>query len=84
MGQTRNERTWPKPERVRHVWARIDPRHPLAPPLPAVVVAWRRQSGQWEAWIVAVSDDGTVLQLWAPAERLRPIASDPNRAWRLR
>ena len=66
------------------MWARIDPRHPLAPPLPAVVVAWRRQSGQWEAWIVAVSDDGTVLQLWAPAERLRPIASDPNRAWRLR
>ena len=82
MGQTRAERTWPTPRRAVHAWARIDPRHPLAPPVPCLVLEWRRRSHLWEARIVALTPDDVLLQLWVPAERLRPVRADPNEAWR--
>lgn len=89
MGQTRAERTWPRPARVKHVWVRgLDDRHPLAPPSAGLVLGWARRSGAWRAHVLCLVDDGTpegrVVAAWVDAGQVRPVASDPNRLWGLR
>ncbi|GAB3582976.1 hypothetical protein [Calidifontibacter terrae] len=94
MGQTRAERTWPAPRGTRFVWVRggrghAGPaRHPLEPPTPGLVLAWRRRSYVWEALVVTAAEgeeppdgDAVVVQRWIPAADLRPVPADPNRAF---
>ena len=88
MGQTRLERTWPRPRSTRHVWVRSRDRHPYQPPDQGLIVAWRRRSWQWEALCVLVrvlpGEDPVVIQRWVAAKDLRPVPADPNRAFGLR
>ena len=90
MGQTRAERTWPKPDRVRHCWVLgLDTRHPLAPPCPAVLGQWRKtKAGIFEGWVLAIvpaaAGEFTIFQGWVPANRIKPVPSDPNKIWGLR
>lgn len=90
MGQTRAERTWPKPARIRHVWVRgLDQRHPLAPPSPAVLIQIRQtKAGSWEGWVIAAVDvsggEVSIVQRWVPTGHIRLVESDPNRLWGLR
>lgn len=87
VGQSRAERTWRRPRSTRHVWVTgIGPgAHPKEPPYQALVVAVRRDSYVWWAWVVAVleTEDGdpVVVQRWVPATDLRPVPANPNRAF---
>lgn len=87
MGKTRAERTWRRPRSIRHVWVRFRDIHPSQPPDPAVLVSWRRQSGTWQALVIAVrpgpDGDPVVVQQWVDARDIRPIEADPNRAFGL-
>lgn len=88
MGQTRAERTWPRPRSVRHVWVRFRDLHPQQPPDPGLIFCWRRQTGEWEALVIAVragpDGDPVVVQQWVAARDVRPLEADPNRAFGLR
>ncbi|MGD9430798.1 hypothetical protein ACKVM7_000271 [Arthrobacter russicus] len=88
MGKTRSERTWPKPQRTRHAWMRDGP-HPNSAPRQVYIVSWRRQSYKWLALVVyaveiAEDPEPVVIQRWVPAEKLRAVEADPNRAYDLR
>ncbi len=47
-----------------------------------LVLDWRRHSYRWSALVVTVRvEQGgrpVVVQEWLPAERLKPVRSDPN------
>lgn len=49
-------------------------------PRPGLVLDWRRHSYRWTALVVTVQleSGARVVQEWVPAERLRPVRSDPN------
>ena len=54
----------------------------LTPPVQGLVLGWRRHSYRWSALVVTVRVENgrpVVVQEWVPAERLRPVRSDPNR-----
>lgn len=81
MGQSRAERTWPRPRSTRHVWVRLKAKHPLEPPVQGLVIAWRRRSYQWQALVIVIDASGeepVAIQLWLPADRMRPVRTDPN------
>lgn len=89
MGQSRRERTWARPRSTRHAWVELGRKHPAEPPVPALVLSWRRGGGGvWEALCVMVDDDAAgdpvLMQRWVPAGRIRPVETDPNRAFGLR
>lgn len=71
MGQRRKDRTWPRPRGTRHAWLRRPGPH--EPPVQAFVIAWRRHSYRWQAYVVWVSDAGQVIQEWVPADQLGPV-----------
>ncbi|TWE07354.1 hypothetical protein [Rudaeicoccus suwonensis] len=86
MGQTRQERTWRTPRSTRHVWAQLRVKHPLEPPCYGLLVRWRKAGRGFEGLVVVVDEisdpaDPIVVQQWIPAAQLRPVRSDPNRAW---
>ena len=79
MGQNRRDRQWPRPRRTRFVW--VSRPGPQVPPVQGYVLDWRRHGYRWWALVVTVSSEEAppvVLQEWLPAERLRPVRSDPN------
>lgn len=81
MGQRKIDREWLQPRNTRHVWVIGEDR--LTPPVQGLVIAWSRHSYRWSALVVRESGDGTTtIQGWLPAERLRPVRSDPNRVLR--
>ena len=71
------------PARVFHVWVKLDLDGPR-PPLPGLVLDWRRTAQGWEAWVVTVESYSTgtghasmVRQGWRPVTFLRPAGSPP-------
>ena len=71
------------PARVFHVWVKLDLDGPR-PPLPGLVLDWRRTERGWEAWVVTVETYSTgtgqapmVRQGWRPVGYLRPAGSAP-------
>ncbi len=83
MGQRKVEREWPAPRNTRHVWVLGEDR--LTPPVQGLVIAWRRHSYRWYAFVARVDETasgGRVIQDWLPIERLRPVRTDPNRVLR--
>ena len=50
-------------------------------PAPGLILDWRRERGQWFAWVIWV-DNGSlregVRQAWLPLSVLRPARSDIN------
>ena len=71
------------PERVFHVWVKLDLDGPRAP-LPGLVLDWRQTRKGWEAWVVTVETYSTgvgqasmVRQGWRPVTYLRPAGSPP-------
>lgn len=55
MSQRKKDRTWPQSRRkhTRHAWLRRPGLH--EPPVQAFIIAWRRQSYRWQAYVVWVS-----------------------------
>ena len=77
------------PQRVHHVWVKLDLEGPRSP-LPGLVLDWRRTPAGWEAWVVTVESYSTgtghgsmVRQGWRPVAYLRPAAALPPdlRSW---
>lgn len=88
MGQSRAERTWRRPRLTRHAWVRLpvaNRDHPLQPPAQALVISWKKVGWQWLAMVVIVVEtdtgDPVIVQQWVPAESVRPVPADPNRAF---
>lgn len=71
MGQRRKDRTWPRPRQTRHAWFTRPGVHEA--PVQAFIIAWRRHSYRWQAYIIWVSDSGKVIQEWVAVERLGPV-----------
>lgn len=73
MGQRKKDRTWPQSPRrhTRHAWLVRPGVH--EPPVQAFIIAWRRHSYRWQAYVIWVADSGQVIQEWVPAERLGPV-----------
>jgi hypothetical protein len=78
------------PSRVFHVWVKLDLDGPR-PPLPGLVLDWRRTPVGWEAWVVTVETYSTgsghasmVRQGWRALAHLRPAGAAPpdRREWR--
>ena len=95
MGRARHERTWRTPRRTRHVWVQLgtgERVHPHQPPCQGLLIAWRRRGWRFEGLVVIAQvdpssgedQDPIIIQRWVPSERLRPVPSDPNRAFGLR
>lgn len=57
MGQRKKDRTWPQEARLRrhtrHAWLIRPGIH--EPPVQAFVIAWRRHSYRWQAYVIWVS-----------------------------
>lgn len=59
----------------RHVWVHTTG----GPPVPGLLISWRRDpGGGWEAQVAAVRG-GSVLLDWVPVARIHPIVDD---GWR--
>lgn len=59
----------------RHVWVDASG----GPPVPGLLIGWRRETGgDWEAQVAAVRG-GSVLLDWVPVTRIRPVTDD---GWR--
>ncbi len=71
---------WLQPRRWRHCWVRLERRN-YPPPAPGLILDWRRERGQWFAWVIWL-DNGSlregVRQAWLPLSVLRPARSDIN------
>lgn len=87
MSKPRRDRLYPKPRHTRHAWY-LEDNEPGRQPRQVLIIAWRRHSYRWAARIVyCVEIEGSepaVVDCWVPAETLRPVPADPNRAYRLR
>ncbi|QTF71244.1 hypothetical protein [Arthrobacter woluwensis] len=88
MSKPRRDRLYPKPRHTRHVWI-LDNDEPGTQPRQVLIVEWRRQAYKWRARIVYVievqgSEEPAVVDRWVPAELLKPVPADPNRAYKLR
>ncbi|MEZ2373400.1 hypothetical protein [Arthrobacter sp. RCC_34] len=88
MSKPRRDRLWPRQATTRHAWYR-DGHDPNALPRQALVIAWRSHSYKWWARItycveITGQDEPAVIDRWVPAETLRPVPADPNRAFGLR
>ena len=71
---------WPPPRNTRHVWILGTGIH--TPPVQGFVVAWHRHSYRWSClccWVETIDGADQLIQRWLPAERLRPVRTDPNR-----
>ncbi len=80
MNPPKNDQ-WPTPKRWRHVWVRLDKSN--LPPLPGLVLDWRREGTRWSAWVVWVEEGRLqpgyrVRQAWIRSDKLRPATSDIN------
>lgn len=71
------------PQRVHHVWVKLDLDGPRSP-LPGLVLDWRRTDRGWEAWVVTVETYSTgaghgsmVRQGWRSVAHLRPASGSP-------
>lgn len=57
MGQRKKDRTWPQNGRrrhTRHAWLTQPGVH--EPPVQAFIIAWRRHSYRWQAYVIWVSN----------------------------
>lgn len=82
MGANPSKRDkWPPPKSWRHVWMAGETQYAM--PHQALVLDWRADSrGRWSALVTYVEEASQVgprfVEAWVPAERLRPVFSDPN------
>ncbi len=79
MGANPGKRdAWPSPRRTRHVWVRATGKQP---PRQGVVIAWRRWSGGWQAWVAYVDEskrEPAIVQRWVDLRDLSAVWSSPN------
>jgi hypothetical protein len=71
---------WPQPQAWLHVWVRFN-QGQQPPPMPGLVLEWRRQGTRWSAWVIWVDDSRLRRerkQDWIDAKYLRPARSDIN------
>ncbi|MGH1565636.1 hypothetical protein [Mumia sp. DW29H23] len=62
---------------VRHVWVSLSRYESDA--YPGLVIEWRRESQGWVARVAFVpgkEGEGTLVEQWVPAKRLRPASPD--------
>lgn len=72
---------WPPPKRWRHVWMAGETQYAM--PHQALVLDWHEdRRGCWSALVKYVDESPIYgrrfVEVWVPAERLRPVMSDPN------
>lgn len=75
----RKREPWLIPDTTRHVWVLREQRWLV--PWQGYVIAWRRHSYRWSAWVVYVPHDdpsGQEVHSWIPRERLLPVWSVPD------
>ena|GEM_PF-6470617 len=88
VSKPRRDRLYEKPRTTRHAWI-LDSDEPGAQPRQVYIVEWRRKSYKWRARVIYAievkgSDETATVDRWVPAETLRPVPADPNRAYGLR
>lgn len=85
MSQPRRDRLYPRPRTTLHAWFLEGD----GPPRQVLILAWRSHSYKWQARItyslpVKGDPEPAVIQRWVPMELLRPVKSDPNKAFGIR
>lgn len=75
MGMRNKDKTWPRPDVIRHVWIKSERK--FYPPEQGFVLEWRRHSYHWTALVLYVPEPGRYVQEWIPRERLAPVKSEP-------